>query len=109
MAKGLNRGEVRLVRMPRPDKERPSLILTQQEALGYLGWVLVAPISSAIRSVPSEVVLGVEDGMKGPCAVNLYNLSAVRRDLVGRRLSVLSAEKMREVCAALAFATGCLG
>ena len=107
MAGRLGRGEVRLFRFPTPDKERPVLILTRGSALNYLSRVTVAPITSTVRGVPSEVVLGPEDGMKGICAVNLHNLVTVRQAGVGRRLAQLTPQRLQEVCAALAFALGC--
>jgi len=103
----LTRGEVRLVRFPPPDKERPVLVLTRQVSIPLLRRVTVAPITSTVRGVDSEVVLGPGDGMKQPCAVNLHNLVTVPQDLLGRRVAVLSTDRMREVCAALAFALGC--
>ena len=107
MAGGLERGEVRLFRFPAPDKPRPVLILTRASALGYLGRVTVAPITSTLRGVPSEVVLGPEDGLRQACAVNLHNLVTVPKAGIGRRVAQLEARRMREVCAALAFALGC--
>jgi mRNA-degrading endonuclease toxin of MazEF toxin-antitoxin module len=59
--------------------------------------------------VPSEVVLGTDDGMKQPCAVNLHNVVTVARDALGRRVARLDESRMREVCSALAFALGCDG
>lgn len=109
MAGRLERGEIRLYRFERPDKERPVLILTRSSAIGYLSRVTVAPITSTIRGVPSEVPLGVEDGMRQPCAANLHNLVTVRQDAIGRRLGRLSPRRMRDVCAALGFALGCDG
>jgi mRNA interferase MazF len=103
----LERGEVRLYRFPSPDKERPVLILTRRSALGYLARVTVAPITSTIRGVPSEVALGIEDGMKQPCAVNLHNVVTVATDGLGRRVAQLQPDRMRQVCAALAFALEC--
>jgi len=103
----LERGEVRLYRFASPDKERPVLILTRRSALGYLARVTVAPITSTIREVPSEVALGIEDGMKQPCAVNLHNVVTVARDGLGRRVAQLGPDRMRQVCAALAFALEC--
>ena len=88
MAGRLERGEVRLYRFPSPDKERPVLVLTRGSALGYLARVTVAPITSTIRGVPSEVALGTEDGMKQPCAVNLHNVVTVAKDGLGRRVAV---------------------
>jgi mRNA interferase MazF len=107
MAGRLGRGEVRLFRFPAPDKERPVLILTRGSALDYLSRVTVAPITSTVRGVPSEVVLGLEDGMKRVCAVNLHNVVTVSQAAVGRRLAQLTPQRLREVCAALAFALGC--
>jgi mRNA interferase MazF len=107
MAGRLGRGEVRLFRFPAPDKERPVLILTRGSALDYLSRVTVAPITSTVRGVPSEVVLGREDGMKRVCVVNLHNLVTVPQASVGRRLVQLTPQRLREVCAALAFALGC--
>lgn len=107
MAGGLDRGEVRLYRFAAPDKQRPVLILTRASALRHLSRVTVAPITSTMRGVPSEVVLGPEDGMKFACAVNLHNVATVARQGVGRRLGQLGPERMRDVCAALGFALGC--
>lgn len=109
MAGRIERGDVRLVRFPAPDKSRPVLVLTRSSALAYLSRVTVAPITSTIRDVPSEVPLGTDDGMKQPCAVNLHNVVTVARDALGRRVTRLSPDRMREVCSALAFALGCDG
>jgi mRNA interferase MazF len=85
------------------------LILTRSTALPYLSRATVAPITSTIRGVPSEVVLGLEDGMKQACVVNLHNVITINQQNLGRRLAHLSPRRMREVCAALAFALGCDG
>ena len=61
MAGAIARGEVRLYHFARPDKTRPVVVLTRQSALAYLSTVTVAPITSTIRGVPSEVVLNQED------------------------------------------------
>ena len=109
MAGRLERGEVRLFRFAPPDKQRPVLILTRDSVLGYLSRVTVAPITSTARGVPSEVPLGVEDGMKKACVVNFHNVMTVPREGLGPRVGQLSAPRLREVCAALAFALGCEG
>ena len=107
MAGRLERGEIRLYRFPEPDKERPVLILTRGSAIAYLSRVTVAPITSTIRGVASEVALGIEDGMKQPCVANLHNVMTVNQQGLGRRLTQLSSQRMKEVCAAIAFALGC--
>ena len=107
MAAGIARGDVRLYRFAAPDKERPVLVLTRDTAIRYLATVTVAPITSTIRGVPSEVLLDEEDGLKKECAVNLHNAVTISQQRLGRRISRLGARRMNEVCAALRFSTGC--
>ena len=83
MARGIARGDVRLYRFPSPDKGGPVVVLTRDSAFSYLSTVTVAPITSASRGVPSEVALGEDDGMKGPCAVNLHNTITVLPGPIG--------------------------
>lgn len=108
MAGPIARGDIRLFRFPRPDKQRPVVVLTRERAIPYLSAVTVAPVTSTIRDVPSEVRLTTADGMKGPCAVNLHNVVTVSKAHLGRRVAVLSPERLKEVCDALGFALGCL-
>ena len=105
MVQRLNRGDVYLCHPP--DKQRPVLVLTRDNAIGHLASVTIAPISSTIRGVPSEVVLDIEDGMKAPCAVNLHNAVTVSQRRLGRRVARLGARRMNEVCLALRFSRGC--
>jgi mRNA interferase MazF len=107
MAGAIGRGEVRLYQFSPPDKQRPVVVLTRESAIGYLSAVTVAPITSTIRGVPSEVLLTQADGMKSECAVNLHNVVSVPKAHLGRRVAVLSPERMKELCAALGFALGC--
>ena len=107
MASGIARGDVRLYEFAPPDKKRPVVVLTRDSAIGYLTTATVAPITSTIRGVPSEVVLGEEDGMKAACAVNLHNPVTVSQTRLGRRVARLSAARMSQVCAALRFSLGC--
>lgn len=107
MAARIARGDVRLYNFAPPEKNRPVVVLTRDSALAYLGTVTVAPITSTIRGVPSEVILNEEDGMKAPCAVNLHNPVTVTQDRLGKRVAQLSALRMHEICAALRFSLGC--
>ncbi|HJU44439.1 MAG TPA: type II toxin-antitoxin system PemK/MazF family toxin [Vicinamibacterales bacterium] len=109
MAGRIERGQIRLVRFPAPDKPRPVVVLTRGSAIDYLSRVTVAPISSTIRDVPSEVLVGVDDGLKQPSAVNLHNVVTVEKAVIGRRVAQLGDDKMRDVCRALGFALGCDG
>jgi mRNA interferase MazF len=83
------------------------LVLTRDSAIAYLSTVTVAPITSTIRGVPSEVVLREEDGMKSLCAVNLHNAVTVSRRRLGKRVARLDSLRMDEICTALRFSLGC--
>jgi mRNA interferase MazF len=76
----MKRGEVRWYVFSRPDKKRPVLILTRDSALEFLGEVTVAPITSTIRDIPSEVLLTKADGMPRDCVVNLDHLQPFRKE-----------------------------
>jgi mRNA interferase MazF len=102
-------GDVWLYRFAPPDKRRPVVVLSRRSAIAVLSTVIVAPITSTIRGHVGEVGLGVEDGMKGPCAVNLDNVATVRQADLLRYVATLRPERMAQVCTALAVATGCTG
>jgi mRNA interferase MazF len=102
----MHRGEVRWYRFSPPDKKRPVVVLTRQSALGYLSELTVAPITSTIRDIPSEVLLTPEDGVPQPCAINLDHVQTVAKARIGPLIATLTAERMREVRSALAFALG---
>jgi mRNA interferase MazF len=101
------RGDVRLFRFPAPDKQRPVLVLTRDSIIDHLSRVTIAPVTSTIRGVASEVVLGPDDGMKDACAINLHNIVTVPKADLGRLVVSLDARRLEQVCAAIAFALGC--
>ena len=107
MARGVNRGEVWLYRFKAPDKRRPVLILTRQEVIPLLHTVMVAPITSTRRGAPSEVHVGMNEGLKHDSAANLDHVQTVERARLETYVGSLSAARMREVCRALAVAAGC--
>lgn len=107
MARRLSRGDIWLYTFKPPDKRRPVLILTRADVIGLLRTVMVAPITSTIRGAPSEVVVGVAEGLKGQSAVNLDHVQTVEQRLLQHYVGRVPAEKMAEVCSALAVATGC--
>jgi len=107
MAAQLNRGEIWMFRFARPDKRRPVLVLTRQEVIGMLHTVMVAPITSTIHGAPSEVVVGIDEGLKKSSAVNLDHVQTVEKARLIRFIGSVSSEKMTAVCRALNLATGC--
>ena len=89
------------------DKIRPVVVLTRDPMGGLLHSVLVGPVSSTQRNVSTEVVVGPHDGVRIKSVVNLDNTQLLDRDALVRRVGVARASTMRQICDALAIATGC--
>ncbi len=102
----MKQGEIYWYPFAAPDKHRPVLILTRTSALRFLSSVTVAPITTTIRGIPSEVVLGLQDGLATDCAVNLDNIQTIQKAKLGSFIASLSPETMQLVKRALHFALG---
>jgi mRNA interferase MazF len=102
----VNRGEVWWVEDPTTGR-RPGVVLTRQEAVPVLRRVLVAPLTTTRRGIPTEVDLDLDDGVPTPCVVSLDNLRVVPKAMCTERLTTLSAQRMQQICTALAHATAC--
>ena len=103
----MKQGDVCWYTFRQPDKRRPVVVLTRNSAIPYLTSLTVAPITSTIRNVPSEVLLTpAEDGLLQECVVNAHNLQTVHKDRIGELLTQLSIERLREVRSAIEFALG---
>jgi mRNA interferase MazF len=100
----MKRGEMRWYKFKAPDKKRPALILTRDSILEYLGEVTVAPITSTIRDIPSEVFLSKNDGMPKDCVINFDHIQTVSKAKIGALVTTLSPGKMKQVCEAILFA-----
>ncbi len=99
----MKRGEIRWFRFREPDKKRPVLILTRNSILDYLGEVTVAPLTTTVRDIPSEVFLSIDDGMLRDCAVNLDHIQTVSKGKIGALITLLSPEKLQLVSRAVKF------
>lgn len=73
----------------------------------HLGSVLVAPLTSTIRDIPTAVRLGPADGVDRDCIAALDNLTLVRQSDFVRRIGLLPPVRMEELCRALAVAVAC--
>jgi mRNA interferase MazF len=102
----VTQGDVYWYTFKEPDKRRPVLILTRSSAIPFLTSVTIAPITSTIRSIPTEVVVTRADGLFTDCAVNLDNIQTVRKAKIGGVIGHLSMKRMREVRKAVEFALG---
>ena len=100
----MKRGDVRWYKFSPPDKKRPVVILMRNSALDFLNEITVAPVTSAIRHIPSEVILYKSDGMPRECAVNLDHIQTVSKGKIGPLITTLSPEKMSMLRSAGMFA-----
>jgi mRNA interferase MazF len=103
----MKRGEVRWYTFRAPDKRRPVLILTRTSAISFLTGITVAPITTTIRDIPTEVLLTPEeDGVRSLCAANLDNIQTIQKRGLGPLITSLSRSRLEEVDRAIAFALG---
>jgi mRNA interferase MazF len=87
---------------------RPVLVLSRDAAIPRLRRTLIAPCTTTLRGLPSEVVLEPgDDPVPRPSAVNLDSVESVSVAVLVERLGSLSGSRMREVCAALEVAVDC--
>jgi len=100
----VTRGEVRWLMV---DKARPVVLLNRESVIDRLTSLIVAPCTSRIRGLPTEVPLDESDGMPQHCVVSLDNVTLVDRGLVGSLITTLSTERMAALCEALSIAVGC--
>lgn len=89
------------------DKRRPVLILTRDTAIPVLRTVAIAPITRRLRAIPTQVRLDPADGMPVECAASFDNLATVEQSALTDRITGLSAQRMADVCRALALALDC--
>jgi mRNA interferase MazF len=107
VARELSRGQIWQFRFAPPDKRRPVLILSRGALLEHLHTATVVAITSTQRGSPTEVELGVEEGLKQSCCANLANLFTVRQSDLQRYVGTVGPEKMRQICRSLVIACGC--
>lgn len=102
----MNQGDVYWYKFKEPDKRRPVLVLTRNSAISFLTSVTVAPITTTIRVIPTEVPLSQADGMFTECAINLDNIQTVQKSRMGEFITHLAEQPMRQVRQAIEFALG---
>jgi mRNA interferase MazF len=87
-----------------PDKRRPVVVLTRTSAIPILTSITVAPITSTIRGIPTEVVLSPSDGFADDCAVNLDNIQTVAKNKLRAYHTHLKPEKIGAIHQSIQFA-----
>jgi mRNA interferase MazF len=100
----MKHGEVRWYTFKQPDKKRPVVILSRTSVIEYLGEITIAPITTTIRDIPSEVCLSQHDDMPRACAINCDRIQTVSKGKIGALIMMLSAAKLDELKQAVCFA-----
>ncbi len=95
----MDRGEIWWAELPDAGR-RPVLVLTRQGAIPVLARVIVVPATRRIRGIPTEVVLGPEDGMPDDCALSFDNVVTLSKAFLTQRICTLSSAQMSAVCQA---------
>lgn len=102
----MRRGEIWWAELPAPVGRRPVVLLSRNEAYAVRELVIVAPITSRIRRIPTEVALGRADGLPRRCVANLDTVTTIPKRALTQRLTSLTTEKLAAVERALCFAVG---
>lgn len=102
----MQRGEVWWADLPAPAGQRPVLLLSRNEAYAVRDLVTVAPLTTRIRQIPSEVLLGVEEGLPKRCVANLDTITTIPKATLSRRIAALPPAKLAAVESAIGFALG---
>jgi mRNA interferase MazF len=100
----VHRGEVWLVDL---DKTRPVIVLTRDPLGRLLHSVIIAPVTSTIRGLSTEVPVGLDDGIRHPSVANLDNVQLLARHRFRRRVGRVQPATMRALCVALSVALDC--
>ena len=100
----MRRGEVWWAGLGPPAGRRPVVLLSRDRVYRVRAAVTVAVITRTVRSIPTEVPLGPEDGMPSSCVVNADDILTIRKSLLLDHITTLSPEKMSAVASAIKFA-----
>ncbi|MGL5864518.1 MAG: type II toxin-antitoxin system PemK/MazF family toxin [Dermatophilaceae bacterium] len=93
---------MRPIHIVRLDKSRPALVLTRDAARPLLTKVTVAPVTSTVKGVVSEVPLGRRNGLDHDCVASLDNVVTIPVDRLGPAVGMLLDDQEADL--ALAFA-----
>jgi mRNA interferase MazF len=102
----MRRGEIWWAELEAPAGQRPVVLLSRNEAYSVRSLVIVAPVTTRIRHISSEVSLGPSEGMPQECVANLDTITTIPKDCLRSRLTSLSLKKLSEIDAAIHFAMG---
>jgi mRNA interferase MazF len=95
---------MRPIHVAQLDKSRPVLVLTRELVRPYLTTITVAPITSRIRGLSTEVQVGVGNGLAGPSVINCDNVTTIPMGALGAQIGVLFDDQEQALSVAIAAA-----
>ena len=103
----MRRGDIWWAELPGPWGRRPVVLLSRDRGYPVLTWIAVAPVTTRIRNIASEVVLNPDDdGVPRACVVNLDGIQSIRQSWLSDYVVRLSSPRMREIDEAIVYALG---
>jgi mRNA interferase MazF len=96
--------EIRWANLPVPIGRRPVLLLTRTSGYAYLNKVIVVEITSTIRGIPQEVLMGKKEGLQHLSVANMDNLHVISKSLLGDRIGAVGTAREAEIKRALGYA-----
>ena len=102
----MRRGGVWWADLPFAARRRPVVLLSLNEAYAVRQLVTVAPVTTRVRAIPTEVELGRDDGLPRRCVVNLNIITTIPKQTLKEQIAPLGPGKLAAVERALAFALG---
>jgi len=102
----MRKGEVWWAELPRPAGRRPVVLLSRDEAYTVRELITVAPITTRIRNIPVEVILGHSEGLPEKCVANLDSITTIPKRMLLERISILPSPKVTALNDAIRFALG---
>ncbi len=88
-------------------KRRPVLIVSRNDIIPVLNNIVVAPVTSTIRAIPTCIPVGVDEGIDHDSVATFDNLAAVPKSVLTRKLGQLGANGRQQICSALNAMANC--
>lgn len=102
----MKRAEIWWARLPPPDKTRPVVLVSREQAYALRTLLTVAKVTTRRRGLRSEVTLGPAEGLPRECVANSDDLLTIRKRQLIERIGTIPQDKVRDLDTALAFSLG---
>lgn len=99
-------GEIWLMETPN-QKQRPVLVVSRDDVIMVLNNIVIAPVTSTIRDIPTCIPVGPEEGIDHDSTATFDNLAAVPKSVLTRRLGALGVGGRQRICQALEAMANC--